>query len=451
MHAWTSQFNHALNDAFSHTLARAPEHWIGVEGRLTRILGLALEAEGLMAPLGALCHIHSPGLSAPVYAEVVGFEGDRVFLMPTSSVHGLKPFAKVVPSPQGLHVAVGPQLLGRVITPHGQPLDGLGPIQTQSSWPLQGRGINPMKKQPISQVMDVGVSAINGLLTVAQGQRLGLFAGSGVGKSVLLGMMTRFSQAQVVVVGLIGERGREVQEFVHQTLGAEGLKKAVVVVAPADSPPLMRMHGAMAATSIAEYFRAEGKQVLLLMDSLTRYAQAKREIALAVGEPPATKGYPPSVFAQLPHLVERTGQGESGMGSITAFYTVLADGDDLNDPIVDSARGVLDGHIVLGREIADLGIYPAIDIAKSISRVMNEVVTEAHLKAARQFKQWISVYQQNQDLVAVGAYQMGTDEHIDTAIKKYPQLIEFIRQDRAQARGFDLSVKQLIKLTGNGP
>jgi flagellum-specific ATP synthase len=250
------------------------------------------------------------------------------------------------------------------------------------------------------------------------------------------------------VVGLIGERGREVQEFVHQTLGPEGLKKAVVVVAPADAPPLMRMHGAMTATSIAEYFRAQGKQVLLLMDSLTRYAQAKREIALAVGEPPATKGYPPSVFAQLPHLVERAGNGEMGMGGITAIYTVLADGDDLNDPVVDSARGVLDGHFVLSRDLADQGVYPAIDIAKSVSRVMNEVVSEKHLKAARQFKKWYSLYQQNQDLVAVGAYQKGADAQIDKAIEKYPELLGYIQQDRLQARDFELSVKQLMKITG---
>ncbi len=292
----------------------------------------------------------------------------------------------------------------------------------------------------------MGVRAINALLTVGRGQRLGLFAGSGVGKSVLLGMMTRYTNADVTVVGLIGERGREVKEFVENNLGPEGLARAVVVAVPADHAPLRRMHGAMLATSIAEYFRDQGLQVLLLMDSLTRYAQAQREIGLAINEPPATKGYPPSVFAKLPQLVERAGNGEKGGGSITAFYTVLTEGDDQNDPIADAARAILDGHFVLSRQLAESGHYPAIDIEASISRAMNDIAMPEHRQAAIAFKQLYSVYQQNRDLINVGAYQAGSDERIDAAIEAMPILLEFLRQDMHVPEPLEQSLSDLMRL-----
>jgi flagellum-specific ATP synthase len=311
---------------------------------------------------------------------------------------------------------------------------------------LTGTAINPLSRQPIEEPLDVGVRAINSLLTVGRGQRIGLFAGSGVGKSVLLGMMARYTSADVIVVGLIGERGREVKEFVERILGKEGLKRAVVVATPADNPPLMRLHGAWRATAIAEYFRDQGKSVLLIMDSLTRFAQAQREIGLAIGEAPATKGYPPSVFARLPQLVERAGTGASGRGSITAFYTVLTEGDDQQDPIADSARAILDGHIVLSRRIAESGHYPAIDIEASISRVMHDIVPHEHTAAARRFKQILSMYQQNRDLIAIGAYQKGSDPRIDASIELWPSMQKFLQQDLQERFAFDESVAALHAL-----
>ncbi|MFO1435250.1 MAG: FliI/YscN family ATPase, partial [Gammaproteobacteria bacterium] len=313
-----------------------------VEGKLTRMVGLTLEAVGCQAAIGDRCRVASRS-GEPVDAEVVGFAGDRLFLMPTGSPHGLAPSARVVPIGRAGDVAVGDHLLGRVINGSGQPLDGFPMPRAEQRVPLHGTLINPLARTPIRQPLDVGVRAINALLSVGNGQRLGLFAQAGVGKSILLGMMTRYTSADVIVVGLIGERGREVKEFIEESLGEEGLKRAVVVATPADMPPLMRVHGASVATAIAEYFRDRGKRVLLLMDSLTRYAQALREIALTIGEPPATRGFPPSVFARLPALVERAGTGPAGAGSITAFYTVLTDGEDNNDPVADAARAILDG------------------------------------------------------------------------------------------------------------
>ncbi|NOY66544.1 MAG: flagellar protein export ATPase FliI, partial [Gammaproteobacteria bacterium] len=377
-----------------------------VQGKLTRMIGLALEAVGCHAPIGARCHISGPD-NSNIEAEVVGFSGEKLFLMPTGTIQGLTPNAKVIPIDTVAFAPVGEQLLGRVIDGSGKPLDGFGPLNTESSAPLTGRLINPLQRMPIEEPLDVGVRAINSLLTVGRGQRMGLFAGSGVGKSVLLGMMTRYTTADVIVVGMIGERGREVKEFVEKILGKEGMARSVVVATPADYPPLLRLHGAMMATSIAEYFRDQGKQVLLLMDSLTRYGQAQREIALAIGEPPATKGYPPSVFAKIPQLVERAGNGDKGGGSITAFYTVLVEGDDHNDPIADAARAILDGHIVLSRDLADAGHYPAINIEASISRAMPDITDPDHQLVARKFKKIYSVYQQNMDLINVGAYQQG--------------------------------------------
>ena len=415
-----------------------------VEGQVRRVVGLTIEAVGVQAPVGARCHLRTP--TGAIEAEVVGFAGDRTFLMPIGDSRGLMPNTRVIPGEDLCEARVGDALLGRVIDATGRPLDQAGPIDYSACTPLLGRPINPLSRAPIEEPLDVGVTAINALLTVGRGQRIGLFAGSGVGKSVLLGMMTRYTNADVVVVGLIGERGREVKEFVQNILGEEGRRRAVVVAAPADNPPLLRMHGAWLATAIAEHFRDQGKQVLLLMDSLTRFAQAQREIALAIGEPPATKGYPPSVFARLPQLVERAGNGVEGGGSISAFYTVLAEGDDQNDPVVDSARAILDGHVVLSRRLAESGHYPAIDIEASVSRVMNEVVDADHLAAARRFRKLYSTYERNRDLISVGAYQAGSDPRVDEAIRYHPRLVEFLQQPQDRATDYRQSIQDLMAL-----
>lgn len=416
-----------------------------VQGRLSRMIGLTLEAVGCRAAVGDICKIVNKGV-ADVDAEVVGFSGDSLFLMPTGEPHGLSPNARVIPSGRGGDVAVGHGLLGRILDGAGQPLDGGGVIKTEQRVPLKGKRVNPLDRAPITQPLDVGVRSINTFLTVGRGQRLGLFAPSGVGKSVLLGMMTRFTEADIIVVGLIGERGREVKEFIEQNLGKEGLARSVVVATPADDPPLMRLHGALLATSIAEYFRDCGHNVLLLMDSLTRFAQAQREIALAIGEPPATRGYPPSVFARLPQLAERAGNGVEGGGSITAFYTVLTEGDDNNDPIADSARAILDGHIVLSRHYADTGIYPAVDIEHSISRAMSQITTDEHRNIANAFKQVHAQYEQNRDLINIGAYQVGTDKQVDMAIKMHPHLLQFLGQGMHEKVTFETSYAQFSEL-----
>lgn len=401
---------------------------IVVEGRLTRMVGMTLEAVGCSVNIGERCHIETIQ-GKMEEAEVVGFTLDKIFLMPIGSIQGLGPGARVIPTHRAAEIPVGPLLLGRVLDGQGKPIDGKGPIHCSEARRLASDPINPLDRQPIEDPLDVGVRSINSILTVGRGQRMGLLAGSGVGKSVLLGMMTRFTEAEVIVVGLIGERGREVKEFIQQILGGEGMKRSVVVAVPADNSPLMRLQGAMAATTIAEYFRDEGKNVLLLMDSLTRFCQAQREVALAIGEPPATKGYPPSVFAMLPQLVERAGNGVSGGGSITAFYTVLAEGDDQQDPIVDAARAILDGHLVLSRELADSGHYPAIDIEGSVSRVINQITSDEHREAISQLKHLYSTYQQNKDLITVGAYQKGSDTLIDDAIGMMPEIRTFLCQN----------------------
>ena len=436
-------------------------------GHLTRINGLVMEASGLKLPLGSSCRITPLG-GSPIEAEVVGFNGERLFLMPSEDVYGLSPGARVValetrhPPPQigrlpparrrsidrAKLVPVGESLLGRVLDGAGRPLDKLGPLHAGSLRPLQSRPVNPMSRAPIDKALDVGVRAINGLLCVGQGQRMGLFAGSGVGKSVLLGMMARYTEAEIIVVGLIGERGREVKEFIEQILGEEGLRRSVVIAAPADVSPLMRLQGAAYATCIAEYFRDRGRHVLLIMDSLTRYAMAQREIALAIGEPPVTRGYPPSVFARLPQLVERAGNGADGGGSITGFYTVLAEGDDQQDPIADAARAILDGHIVLSRTLADAGHYPAIDIEQSISRAMVNLVSPGHLEQIRNFKRLFSRYQRSRDLISVGAYAAGSDPQLDQAIAIYPRFESFLQQSLAQPADFASSLRELQALFG---
>jgi len=439
-----NRFGVFLKAARSHVAAAEP---FAVHGRLTRVAGLVMEAAGLKLPMGSTCTIVQDH-GQHVDAEVVGFANDRLFLMPTSDVSGLLPGALVIPGealitppqinrPQHprrravdrtRHLPMGNGLLGRVVDSNGAVLDHKGPLQMTTLRPLRSRPVNPIDRDPISQVLDTGVRAINSLLTVGRGQRIGLFAGSGVGKSVLLGMMARYTSADVIVVGLIGERGREVKEFIENILGPEGLARAVVVAAPADTPPLLRMQGATYATAIAESFRDQGKHVLLLLDSLTRYAMAQREIALAIGEPPATKGYPPSVFAKLPALVERTGNGLNGHGSITAFYTVLVEGDDQQDPIADSARAILDGHFVLTRELAEQGHFPAIDIEQSISRVMHSIVDPVQEENARRLRMLYSRYQKNRDLINLGAYVTGSDPMVDAAIAFHPRIEVFLQQ-----------------------
>ncbi|MFM0662560.1 flagellar protein export ATPase FliI [Paraburkholderia sediminicola] len=430
-------------------------------GRLTRAAGLVLEAVGLRLSVGAEVMIELPfGSSlAMAEAEVVGFSGDKLFLMPTTEVIGLLPGARVYPLESApiadpmagaKRLPVGWELLGRVLDASGRPLDGLGPLGAHADAPLSSPVINPLNREPIHKVLDVGVRAINALLTVGRGQRMGLFAGSGVGKSVLLGTMARYTSAEVIVIGLIGERGREVKEFIEQILGEEGLARSVVIAAPADVSPLLRMQAASYSTSLAEYFRDQGKHVLLLMDSLTRYAMAQREIALAVGEPPATKGYPPSVFAKLPALVERTGNGPAGGGSITAFYTVLTEGDDQQDPIADSARAILDGHIVLSRSLAEAGHYPAIDIEASISRAMTALIDDNHLEKTRMFKQMLSRYQRNRDLINVGAYSSGRDALLDRAIALYPRMEAFLQQGFRECANFEPSLEMLDALFAQG-
>lgn len=425
-------------------LVREPE--LPVQGKLKRMTGLTLVASGCSAPIGSRCQVQTHG-NQHIETEVVGFADENLYLMPIGRIRGLSPGARVMPSQHHPEVFVGDELLGRVIDGAGAPIDKLGDCKCSDHIRLIGASINPFNRKPISEPMDVGVRAINGLLSIGRGQRIGLFAGSGVGKSVLLGQMTRYTEADVVVVGLIGERGREVREFVEEILGPQDLKKAIVVATPADDPPLMRLHGAWRATAIAEYFSSRGKNVLLLMDSLTRFAQAQREIALAIGEPPVSKGYPPSVFAQIPQLVERAGNGSGhSPGSITAIYTVLAEGDDQNDPIVDAIRAILDGHIVLSRGLAERGIYPAINIEASISRVMDNVTTREHLKLAAEFKRIYSVYERNRDLISVGAYRAGSDPEIDRAMQLFPHLQQFLRQDADEKAGFNDSLERLKHL-----
>ncbi len=439
-------------------------------GRLVRVAGLVMEATGLSLPVGSTCMIvQESGQQAE--AEVVGFSGEHLFLMPSSDIRGLRPGASVIALEPASNVPrfgetshpwrraedrtrrlpVGRPLLGRVIDGAGNPLDQLGPVNCSETIPLSSRPVNPIDREPINQVLDVGVRSINALLTVGRGQRMGLFAGSGVGKSVLLGMMARYTSADVIVVGLIGERGREVKEFIEQILGKSGLARSVVIAAPADTPPLHRLQGAIYAAAVAEHFRDEGRHVLLIMDSLTRFAMAQREIALAIGEPPATKGYPPSVFARLPQLVERAGNGVAGHGSITAFYTVLTEGDDQQDPIADAARAILDGHIVLSRELAEQGHYPAIDVEQSISRVMHSIASPEHLHAARRMKQLYSRMQKARDLISVGAYSAGADPVLDEAIALRPGMDRLLQQDLGEKADFPDSCASLLGLIQTEP
>ncbi|WP_215396158.1 FliI/YscN family ATPase [Rheinheimera oceanensis] len=414
-------------------------------GTLVRVNGMVLTVAGGQYTLGQRYQVEMQD-GQWVEAEVVGFDREQAFLMPLTNASALTTGARVKPQLNAAALTVSRALLGRVLDGLMQPLDG-GPALTKGEHiSSQLAAVNPMQKKGVSAPLDVGIKAINGLFTVGQGQRLGLFAGSGVGKSKLLGMMTRFTSADVVIVGLVGERGWEVKDFIEHSLGPEGMKKAIVVAAPADQSPLLRMRSAELAHRLAAWFRDQGLHVLLLVDSLTRYAQAQREIALSVGEPPATRGYPPSVFSKLTQLVERAGNSSDSSGSMTAIYTVLAEGDDQQDPIADAARAILDGHVVLSRELAERGHYPAIDIGASISRVMPNIVSEQQLKSCYSLKRLYSRYQQVQELIPLGAYQAGKDSELDRAVALYPKIEQFLCQGLNEQVDFSQTEQQLATL-----
>ncbi len=413
-----------------------------VSGRLVRVSGMLLESLGCQRMTGQRCFVEQ-GDGSMLDAQVVGFDRDITYLMPFKKPVGLTSGSRVFPAPDDSRLHIDESWLGRVVNGLGEPLDELGRLGGRDPLPSELPSVNPLKRRPVSEPLDVGVRAINAMLTLGKGQRVGLFAGSGVGKSVLLGMITRQTKAEVVVVGLIGERGREVQEFILHSLGEEGRKKAVVVVAPANESPLMRLKATELCHSIAAYFRDQGKDVLLLVDSLTRYAMAQREIALALGEPPATKGYPPSVFGMLPELVESAGNGSHDRGSLSALYTVLAEGDDQQDPIVDCARAILDGHIVLSRRLAEAGHYPAIDVCASVSRCMSQVGTPPHLNAARQLKELYSTYEKIKELIPLGGYTPGADAKTDRAVKLAPVIERFLRQEVGEAAELETSLALL--------
>ncbi|MDG2502443.1 MAG: FliI/YscN family ATPase [Porticoccaceae bacterium] len=425
---------------------QAPE--VSTSGKLVRVVGLTLEAKGIIAPLGAHCQVENIDLGTYIDAEVVGFHDDLLYLMPYTEPGGVGPGARVWVRSHHSKASLGRDLLGRVIDGLGQPIDGKGPIDYSDQLGLEGLSINPMERGPINKILDTGIKAINTCLTIGQGQRVGLIAGSGVGKSVLLGMLTRNTEADVVVIGLIGERGREVQEFIHQILGDKGMSKAVVIAAPANVSPVLRLKATNLTHLIAEYFRDRGQNVLMLCDSLTRVAHAQREIGLAIGEPPTAKGYPPSVFALLPRLIERAGVGRKGFGSITAMYTVLAEGDDRSDPIVDIARASLDGQVMLSRQLADAAHYPAIDLAGSISRVMNNLVPAKLLTSANRFRRMWTLYQQNEDLIQVGAYEAGTNPDLDEAIRLRPAMEALLQQGSDASVNMEHSQKIMLQLTG---
>ena len=418
-------------------------------GRVSRFDGHMIECDGFPATIGTLCQIETQD-GGHIIAEVIGFQNNNKLLCVHETGARISVGARVTVHDDGYMIAVGDGLLGRVFDSLGNSLDGRPVPQMAESWPLDGVKINPLARKPVDTCLDVGVRVINSLLTVGQGQRLGIIAGSGVGKSVLLSMMTRYTEADVVVVGLIGERGREVGDFVKTVFSAETRGRTVVVAEPADRSPLLRIRAANRATAIAEYFRDKGKNVLLIMDSLTRVAHARREIGLALGEQPTSKGYPPSVVSLIPSLIERSGTGLDGQGAITSFYTVLADGDDTNDPVVDTARAILDGHILLSRQQTQMGIYPAVDVPASVSRVMNEIVTSQQTESAVMFRRLVSLYLENRDLILMGGYSPGQDPDLDLAVQLWPQLMGHIQQRYDEKSPFDASVANLQGLFGGG-
>ncbi|WP_445506102.1 flagellar protein export ATPase FliI [Niallia sp. 03190] len=418
-------------------------------GRVKKVVGLMIESQGPESSIGDVCLIHIGTKNKRVIkAEVVGFKEENIMLMPYTTIHDISPGCFVEGTSEPLQIKVGAGLVGTVVDSLGNPLDGSALPNGLKQVPIDQEPPNPLKRPPISNPMEVGIRLIDGLLTVGTGQRLGIFAGSGVGKSTLLGMIARNTKADLNVIALIGERGREVREFIERDLGPEGLKKSIVVVATSDQPALMRIKGAYTATAIAEYFRDKGLNVMLMMDSVTRVAMAQREVGLAVGEPPTTKGYTPSVFAILPKLLERTGTNEKG--SITAFYTVLVDGDDMNEPIADTVRGILDGHIVMDRELANKGQYPAVNVLKSISRVMNHIVSKEHIRAAERLRDLLSTYINSEDLINIGAYKKGSSKEIDTAIKLYPTILSYIKQTTDEKVSMEETFHLLLSLVGAG-
>jgi flagellum-specific ATP synthase len=418
---------------------------IRIHGKVTEIIGLVVEGNGPAASIGELCGIFPSGSAKPVAAEVVGFKKGKVLLMPLQTIQGLSPGCKIVSLGRKAGVYVGKNLLGRVIDGLGNPIDNKGALECETEYPIYADPINPLARGRIAQPMDLGIRALNGVLSCGKGQRMGIFSGSGVGKSVLLGMMARNTNADVNVIGLIGERGREVREFLEKNLGQEGLARSVVVVAGSDMHPLIRMRAAYVATSISEYFRDLGKNVLLMVDSLTRFAMAQREIGLSVGEPPTAKGYTPSVFSLLPKLLERSGIMEEG-GSITGLYTILVEGDDFNEPIADAARSILDGHVVLTRELASKNHYPAIDVLQSISRVMLDIVDDDHKKMARRMVQILATYKKAEDLINIGAYVKGSNPEIDYAITMIDRVNGFLKQDIHEKIDFHQTINQMKAL-----
>ncbi|MBF0224204.1 MAG: FliI/YscN family ATPase [Desulfobacterales bacterium] len=418
-----------------------------LEGKIVKIVGLIAEGECMGMGIGSLCMIEKENGST-IMSEVVGFNEDRVLLMPYGDTRGIKPGTKIWLIDKMPKAFVGDNFLGRVVDGMGNPIDDLGPIIPSAQYNLYGKPINPLQRESITELMDVGVAAINIMIPLGKGQRIAIMAGSGVGKSILMGMMTKHTSADITVIGLVGERGREVNDFIQENLGKEGLKRSVVVAATSDSPPLVRMRGAYLATSIAEYFRDQGKDVLLIIDSITRFAMSSRDVGLAAGEPPTSRGYTPSFFAQIPVLLERAGNVK-GKGSITGIYTVLVEGDDLNDPVGDTVRSIVDGHIVLSRKLANKGHYPAIEVLESVSRVMRDVSTMEHLKIREKAIDVLATYREAEDMIAIGAYTKGSDPKIDYARKIIPELNKFLRQEIHKKITYDLALKQFKALFAN--
>ena len=414
-------------------------------GRVVQVIGMVAEGMGPRSAIGDLCHIQKRGEEIPIPAEIVGFRDSKMLLMPLGNTRGIEPGCQITPMGSPAQVQVGHPLLGRVLDALGSPIDHGGPLALEAQYPLYSEPPHPLLRKRISVPVDVGIKAINGLLTLGKGQRIAIFSGSGVGKSILLGMMARHTAAQVSVVALIGERGREVREFIEKDLGEEGLKRSVVIVATSDQPPLIRMRGAYFATVVAEYFRDCGHDVLLMMDSITRFAMAAREVGLAIGEPPTSKGYTPSVFAQLPKLLERVGM-TSGQGSITGIYNVLVEGDDVSEPISDAIRSIADGHILLSRDLANQNHYPAIDVLGSISRVMIDIADKDHLSARNRLVSLMASYKRAEDLIQIGAYVAGSNPQVDDAIKMMPEIDMFLCQGIDEKINFEDSVKQLKSL-----
>lgn len=415
-------------------------------GKVSRVVGLLIEAKGPVASVGDVCLIHLKSSHKPIQAEIVGFRDENVLLMPFAPAARISPGCLVEATGRPFAVRVSEELIGQVCDSLGNPLSGKRLAKNFDWAPIQNAPPDPLQRPPISEPIELGVRSINGLLTVGKGQRIGIFAGSGVGKSTLMGMIARNTSADLTIIALIGERGREVNEFIEKDLGEQGKKKSIVIVATSDQPALMRIKGAMTATALAEYFRSKGKNVLLMMDSLTRVAMSQREIGLAVGEPPTTKGYPPSVFAMLPRLLERTGTDHKG--TITAFYTVLVDGDDMDEPIADTARGILDGHIVLDRALAEKGQYPAVNLLKSISRVMPQIVSAEQLQAAAQFRRLSAQYSDSEDLISIGAYKEGSSPLIDAAIRYHPKILDFLSQRETERVTLSEAAERLVNEFG---